>query len=321
VLLGGILGGLIYGWARLGPIDLAELEQRYRLPNSQFMDIDGIRVHYVEDGPKDAPCLVLVHGAFMNLRIWDAFVGTLPPTRHVVRMDLLASGLTGPDPKKTYSVARDVQIVSELTRKLGIEKFDLLGTSTGGTVAYQLAAAEPQRVARLILIDADGLPGVADRVPESSGWLGDWVRARITFRSYWTDMLYDEAGVIPPTKPFVEMVFEMNRRAGLRAETALRDASPAPEEARDVLPRVTAPTLLLWGTSDPTTPHLDAEVFAYWLRSAPSLIKKYPHIGHYPYVETPGDVARDVLAFIGGARDSELRRTERVPIPASAGSP
>ena len=110
-------------------IPMAEMKAKYALPNSKYMDIDGIQVHYAEDGAKDLPTLVLIHASFMNLRSWDQLTKDLSSQFHIVRLDLLTFGLTGPDPKNEYSTERNLLIVDELTRRLGIEKFHILGTS------------------------------------------------------------------------------------------------------------------------------------------------------------------------------------------------
>jgi pimeloyl-ACP methyl ester carboxylesterase len=58
--------------------------------------------------------------------------------------------------------------------------------------------------------------------------------------------------------------------------------------------------------------HLEADVFAYWLSSAPVALRKYPGLGHYAYIEEPAVVSRDVADFLAGNLDSELR----APCPA-----
>jgi hypothetical protein len=57
--------------------------------------------------------------------------------------------------------------------------------------------------------------------------------------------------------------------------------------------------------------HLEAEVFAFWLQSAPRALKKYPGLGHYPYLEDPQAVAEDIDSFLAGRLNSSLRPPDR----------
>src|SRR4051812_17775852 len=79
IVLGAIAAGAGYVALTTGMLEIpiAELKAKYELPNSKFMDIDGIQVHYAEDGSKDLPTLVLIHASFMNLRSWDQLVKDL----------------------------------------------------------------------------------------------------------------------------------------------------------------------------------------------------------------------------------------------------
>ena len=52
--------------------------------------------------------------------------------------------------------------------------------------------------------------------------------------------------------------------------------------------------------------HLEADVFARWLSNAPALVKKYPGVGHYAYIEEPEAVSRDIADFLTGRLDAEL---------------
>jgi hypothetical protein len=65
----------------------------------------------------------------------------------------------------------------------------------------------------------------------------------------------------------------------------------------------------MWGKSNPTVMHLEADVIQHWMTGAPSAVRKYEGLGHYPYVEDLDAIYPDLAAFIAGEMDSELRRT------------
>ena len=73
------------------------------------------------------------------------------------------AGLSGADPKGDYSDARGLQVLAALMDHLGVVKASLIGNSMGGKIAWQFAAAFPDRVDRLVLISPDGFasPGEA----------------------------------------------------------------------------------------------------------------------------------------------------------------
>ena len=67
-----------------------------------------------------------------------------------------------------------------------------------------------------------------------------------------------------------------------------------------VLAKIKAPTLILWGMDNPTVMHLEANIIQLWMTCAPTMIKKYGRLGHYPYIEKPELFAADIGAFLTG---------------------
>ena len=80
--------------------DAAEMRAKYGGPPSQFVDIgDGVTVHLRDEGPKDAPAIILLHGSNADLHTWDPWVQALKDQYRVIRFDQVGHGLTGPDPR------------------------------------------------------------------------------------------------------------------------------------------------------------------------------------------------------------------------------
>lgn len=293
------------GWFEL---PLAELIDRYQLPDSRFVDVDGVRVHYVDRG--SGPPVVLLHASFLSLRSWDALSDALDDRYRVIRLDLSAAGLTGPDPTLRYGIDRNVELVHGLLARLGLTRVALVGTSSGGMTAFRYAARYPDQVSRLVLINSAGMPRTAATNPlrPPSSWLAGWVEARLRSRRFWAESLRDN--FVPPHQPsadLVTMTYDMNRRAGSRETNALYLANFRTGDPQAMLGQVRAPTLVLWGLDNRTLMHLEADVFAHWLTGAPSLVRKYPGLGHYPYLEDPALLARDIGDFLSHALDADLR--------------
>ncbi|MBL8644430.1 MAG: alpha/beta hydrolase [Rhodospirillaceae bacterium] len=328
VLVGVLAGVGIYAAAlEYGAFDmpLADLEAKYARPTSKFMEIDGVRVHYMDEGPSggSAPAIVLLHASYMNLFTWDSMTKALSGQYRVIRFDLPTLGLTGPDPKKRYTLEFNMQILDELTTRLGADKFMLLATSSGGTVAFRYAASKPERVTRMILINSAGMPRTAVTNPNRARGdvIDQWIQARHKSMNYWRKGLGTNFTSMPPPDWLVELTYDTNRRAGGREEGALFLKNYKTGDPQTVLGQVKAPTMILWGMANPTVMHLEADVMSLWLTAAPSLVKKYPNMGHYLYLEIPQEVEKDVADFLSGAKDAELRITQRVPVQTAGTAP
>lgn len=306
LLLATVVGSwaLDRGWLEL---PMTELASRYQLPDSQFIDVDGVRVHYVDRG--SGPPVVLLHASFLSLRSWDALSARLEGRFRVIRLDLSGAGLTGDDPTGRYGIERNIELVRGLLAHLKLSSVAVVGTSSGGIAAFRYAASYPDQVSRLVLINSAGMPRTAATNPlrRPASRLVGWVQERYRSRRFWAESL--AGNFVPPHQPsaeLIDMTYDMNRRAGSREINALYLANFSTGDPQQVLGTVRAPTLVLWGLENRTVMHLEADVFAHWLRAAPLEVRKYLGLGHYAYIEEPAVLARDVADFLSGNLDSEL---------------
>jgi pimeloyl-ACP methyl ester carboxylesterase len=304
-------------------LPLEELERRHATPDSKFADVDGVRVHYMDQG--SGPAVVLLHASFMHLRTWDSLAKALSPRFRVIRLDLLNAGLTGPEPNGNYRMDRNVELTEGLLAQLGIDRYAIVATSSGGIVGFRLAAKQPDKVTRLVLINSAGMPRTAATNPNRprGNALTRWIAANYVS----PDMLraqLQQNFVLPNTPPewLVQMNYDLNRRAGRQEAGALQMKQFETGDPEATLAQVRAPTLVLWGLENATVMHLEADVFQHWLVNAPTFKKKYPGLGHYAYLEDPPTVEADMLAFLGGELDGELRVVTRSawtpPVEAAA---
>jgi pimeloyl-ACP methyl ester carboxylesterase len=306
------------GWPWLNPeqqqLSLAALESRYATPDSQFTELDGVRLHYMDQG--SGPAVVLLHASFMNLRSWDSLAESLTANFRVIRLDFLASGLTGPEPNDKYSFDRNLELVEQLTQQLGVSEFALVGTSSGGIVAFNFAARYPERVTRLVLVNSAGMPRNAATNPNRAR--GNPVMAWLKKRHKTRGMVRDEldGNFIEPHEPpswLVDMNYDMGRREGLKREGGLIMANFKTGDPEVILSQVKAPTLIIWGLENQTVFHLEADVFRNWLTAAPTLVKKYADVGHYLYLESPAKFESDIIDFLDGRLDKKISIWQRAP--------
>lgn len=295
----GAIGGVFVFQLGFLNLSMQELEQRYSTAESRFIDVDGVRTHYMDQG--SGPPVVLLHASLMNLYTWDSLSRALSPDYRVIRMDRLLSGLTGPDPKGEYTVDREIELLDGLLKQLGVEHFHLIATSSGGTTGFRYASRYPDRVASLTLINSAGLPRTAATNPNRSRgtpW-ARWARKYYRSKDYWRDTLDDN--FVEPNEPpewLVDIVYDSSRRDTLAEEVGLYMKNYQTGDPEAVLSKITSPTLILWGMENATVMHLEADVFAYWLVNSAVTKKKYPEAAHYLYLEIPDEFEADVGEFL-----------------------
>ncbi len=127
--------------------DPAAMRAKYGGAPSQFVDLgDGLTVHLRDEGPRDAPVIMLLHGSNADLHTWEPWVQALKGQYRVIRFDTIGHGLTGGVASKDYSPEAMTALVGQVADKLGLERFALAGNSMGGAVAASYAMAHPQRL-------------------------------------------------------------------------------------------------------------------------------------------------------------------------------
>jgi pimeloyl-ACP methyl ester carboxylesterase len=278
-------------------IPAAELVAKYGGGASRFATVDGVSVHYRDEG--QGPPLVLVHGTSSSLHTWDGWVARLSAHRRVVRLDLPGFGLTGPALDHVYTASRYARVVAALMTALGIDRADVAGNSLGGRVALMLALERPERVRSLVLVDAAGLsgqkpPAVYDlaRTPVV-GRLLRWLTPRAVVQRNVEQVYGDPSRV---TDALVDRYYELTRREGNREALLDRLNGAADPDLDDRIPSVAVPVLVEWGERDVWIPPSHAQRFVQGLPHA--RLVTYAGGGHVPMEELPEPTARDAEAFL-----------------------
>lgn len=296
------------------PLTLTELRERYADPQSRFETVDGVEIHYKDEGT--GPAVVLFHASYMNLRSWDALTEVLKDDYRVVRFDFPNTGLSGAETKepeggKFNLIERNVEVAAALIDALDLGRVRLIATSSGGSAGFRYASYYPDRVERLVLINSAGMPRTAQTDPNRErAQEAQWREMTYRPRDFWEYGLgRNFTSDVSPPDWLLDSVFDMNRRKVPAGESRYFFNTGDPQM---ILSKIEAPTMILWGKANPTVVHLEADVISYWMTSAPTLIKKYPGLGHYPYIEDPDTVIPDIARFLKGDFDEELRQTQRV---------
>ena len=298
------------------PISLEELRQKYAGDGARFVTIDGADIHYRDEG--QGPVVVLLHASYFNLFSWNELTQELKANYRVIRFDFPNVGLSGPETKeppggKFNLIERNVEILGGLADELGLGEFAVVATSSGGSVGFRYASRFPERVSRLVLINSAGMPRTArtdpNRArPETARWADMPVKPR-EFWEYSVNQNFPSDADAPDW--FVDLAYDINRRT---ETTPFSKYFFETGDPRAILSGIQAPTLILWGMANPTVMHLEADVIEHWMTSAPTFIRKYEGLGHYPYIEAPQRVIPDIARFLAGEWDDRLRQTQRVKL-------
>lgn len=300
VIGGGILlVGLLFGhWDRR----VDSLKPKYAQAPSDFAKVMGMEVHYRDEGnPQDSLPLVLIHGTGSSLHTFDAWTATLKEQKRVVRMDLPGFGLTGPLPDRTYTMDHYVEFMEVFLSARNIRRCIVAGNSLGGQIAWNYAAAHPERVHQLILIDAAGYPLKSTSVPLAFrlartpvlNKLLTFITPRAVVRSSVQNVYADKSKI---SDELVDRYFELSLRAGNRQ--ALVDRLQLPSDSNRVgqIKNIRQPTLILWGAQDGLIPTENAYRFHRDLPNGTLVILE--NSGHVPMEENPAESLEAVLQFV-----------------------
>jgi len=123
--------------------------------NSRFAAVDGAKVHYQEFGDPAMPAMLLIHGYTASAYAWNMTAPQLAEQGfHVIAVDLLGFGYSEKPYSFDYSIESQARMISRFMNRLGIGRAVAVGSSYGGAVAATLALDYPERVAKLVLVNA-----------------------------------------------------------------------------------------------------------------------------------------------------------------------
>ena len=280
---------------------VSALQARWAPPPSRFVALEGMQVHLRDEGPRDDPApLVLIHGTGSSLHAWDGWAERFAPTRRVVRFDRPGFGLTGPNPTGDYAMTYYAGFVARLLDHLEIPRCVLVGSSSGGRVAWHVALADPARLAGLVLVAPAGYPRstpfpLGFRIAQSrlvAGLLAH-VLPRGMIRRNLRRTYGDPARVTPG---LVARTYEITLRSGNRRALGRTLIQAAARDDSAEIARIETPTLILWGARDTVIPPADAARFHAAI--AGSQLVTFADLGHMPYEEDPAASIVPVEAFL-----------------------
>lgn len=295
-----ILISLVLNFRSDMPVE--QLKIKYCNNESKFIEVDDMQVHYRDEGDiADSLPIVLIHGTSSSLHTWDVCTKEWMKNHRVIRFDLPAFGLTGPNAENDYSIARYASFVNALLEKLSVKRCYIAGNSLGGFITWTFTLNHPEKVKKMILIDAGGYPIDANksgtlafklgRTPVLKHLLTVLMSRSVVEKSLKT-AYYDENKV---TDSIVDRYMEMALREGNRkAFVARMNQVFAGDTAK--IKTIKTPTLIIWGDHDRLIPLECAYKFQRDLPNNKLIVLK--NEGHVAMEESPERVISLVEDFI-----------------------
>lgn len=288
---------------------------------SQFVEIgNGVRVHLRDEGPRDGPAIILLHGSNSDLHTWDEWVDGLSADYRVIRFDQIGHGLTGGDPAEDYSRENFIEDVREVADALNLERFVLGGNSMGGKHALAFAVAYPERVDGLVLVDASGGPIPKNQQADDdddSGNIGftiarmpgvNKIAEQITPRSLISQSLDQSVSVKKVVDDaMVDRYWELLRFPGNRAATMARFSAPYDPLSEGEIAAISAPTLIIWGDEDQLIPLSAGKWLDQTMQNSELVV--YQGVGHLPQKEMPQATLSDLRRWLGAQRFTPISAT------------
>ncbi len=281
---------------------LDELKSKYAQDPSKFIMIDNMNVHYRDEGNTlDSLPIVLIHGTSSSLHTFDAWTSSLKNKKRVIRMDLPGFGLTGPFINQPYSIDNYVVFMEHFLSAKGIKKCILAGNSLGGEIAWSFTVKNPNRIDKLILIDAAGYPLESKSIPIAFriaqipvlNKLMTYITPRFLVKNSVENVYFDKTKV---TESLVGRYFELTLRKGNRQALVDRMTFFKTSNSIQKIKNIKQPTLILWGEQDLLIPTKSAYHFHGDLPNSTLVILK--NSGHVPMEESPKKSLDSLLSFL-----------------------
>lgn len=294
-----IVVSLFFGYR---DIPVNQLKDKYATSPSNFITVDGMDVHYRDEGSKmDTLPLVLVHGTGSSLHTFDDWTATLKSEKRVVRMDLPGFGLTGPFLDRPYSIDNYILFIEHFLSSKDIKRCILGGNSLGGFIAWQFAVKHPEKVEKLILIDAAGYPLKSKSVPIAFTLaripvlnnLMTFITPRFMVKASVENVYADKTKV---SEPLVDRYFELTLREGNRQALVDRMRMGVDTSSVHLIKNIEQPTLVMWGEQDLLIPINSAYRFHHDLPNDTLVILK--NMGHVPMEENPDESLVALMSFL-----------------------
>jgi cis-3-alkyl-4-acyloxetan-2-one decarboxylase len=289
---------------------LADLGDEYPFEPRTF-DQRGVSMSYVDEGPRDAPPVLFVHGNPSWSFLWRRPIRELASIRRCIAPDHVGMGLSDKPQTYEYRLARHIENLTRFVRELDLSRITLVVHDWGGPIGLGALAAERARFERVVLTNTACFTGLAApwriRICRTPLFGALAVRGLNAFAGAATTMAVEKPLSAAAKRGFVAPYHDWKSRiAVLRfvEDIPLGESDPSWNTLaaleRELALLDALPTAILWGERDFCfTPAFREE----WRRRLPrAAVRSFAHAGHYLFEDAGAEATEALKRFIEGDR-------------------
>ena len=253
--------------------------------------MDDGEIYVRQDGPGDAPALVLIHGNASSSRSWDELAPMLTRSHHVIRIDLLGYGRSAKPEDGSYALPDQARRAGAAIDRLGVERVIAVGQSSGGAAATALAEQRPDLVTALVLISTG--PHLSAHIAPPAA----------IDPSQWPDVTDDQLRQFASSwssRPGYQIPLDILNEARAMTFHSLTKTTQASREYLKERPlpsrlaSLSKPFLVIFGEEDR---RWRSSSTADYRAVHGATVEILPGLGHMPILEDPARTASCLLAF------------------------
>ena len=261
-------------------------------PIEKSVAVFGAKIRYLEAGDASKPTVILLHGLGATAESWQFNIVPLSQNFHVIVPDQVGFGKSD-KPFLKYRAGTFVDFLDKFMSELKIEKASLVGNSMGGWVTGLFAIKYPNKVEKIVLVDAAGLtPKVVnyDQIYQLNNSTRDEVRANL--KLVFANPVYSK------NEALVDQFLTQRVLTGDGYTiNSLIDSIKRKEDFLDErLGEIKKPTLIIWGKQDGLLPFSDGEKFNKGISGSKLIV--FDQCGHVPQFEKAKEFNEAVLKFL-----------------------
>lgn len=252
----------------------------------------GQKIQYVEAG--SGPTMILLHGLGGSSQAWQFNIGALAEKYHVVVPDQIGFGKSD-KPLVNYRIRTYVDFLDQFCKQLKIERATLVGNSMGGWIAAMFTASFPDRVDKLVLVDAAGYAPPKDF--DTRVFFGLNPTTREGMKVLIAKVFYNKAF---QTDAFIDQSIAARLAAGdgYTINSITESIIRGEDFLDEIVKTIKRPTLIIWGRQDGLVPLAEGERFNKDIAGSKMIV--IDQCGHAPNVEKPGEFNAALLKFLAG---------------------
>lgn len=261
-------------------------------PQEKFINVFGAKLRYLEAGDAAKPKVILLHGLGGSAENWQFTIPALATQFHVFAPDQIGFGKSD-KPFLKYRIGTYADFLDKFMAELKIEKAVLVGNSMGGWIAGLMAVKYPNRVEKLVLVNAAGI--IPEKYNEADIYqlnnsTRDEIRANLK--------LIFANPLLQNNEALVDQFFTQRVTAndGYTINSIIESIKRKEDFLNNRLGEIKKPTLIIWGRQDGLIPVADAYIFNKGIAGSELVI--FDECGHVPQFEKAAEFNKKVLEFL-----------------------